>query len=82
LAAHAYGAYLAIADNSSTITDGLDIYTSSDHYDVSKTLGIERQADVTILFFNRHHTVFPPKQGSNEIISRRTMSFFVSSGEI
>jgi hypothetical protein len=57
--AYAYGTNVGIADNSSTITEGLDIYASSDRYHASKTLGIERQADGTIHFFNRHQAVLP-----------------------
>lgn len=42
--AYAYGTQVGIADESSAVTEGLDIYASSSKYDISKTLRIERQA--------------------------------------
>jgi hypothetical protein len=83
--AYAYGTNVGIADNSSTITEGLEIYASSGRYDASKTLGIERQADTTIQFFNRHHAVLPARddnglffglQRSTEIINSNNDDLF------
>lgn len=56
--AYAYGTHVGIAaDSDSTITEGIDIYASSDRYDVSKTLNIARMTDGTHKFFDEHHEV-------------------------
>jgi hypothetical protein len=82
--AYAYGTQVGIADESS-VTEGLDIYASSNKYDISKTLRIERQAGGTILFFDQHNAVLPAKpdngiffglQSSHASISRDNDQLF------
>jgi len=59
--AYAYGSHVAIAADpkTPTISEALDIYASSDLYDVSRTLGIERSSDGTHRFRERHRAVLP-----------------------
>jgi hypothetical protein len=63
--AYAYGTRVGIADDASSITEGLDIYASSYEYDASRTLGIEKRADGTIRLSETHHAVLPanPENG-------------------
>jgi hypothetical protein len=81
----AYGTQVGIADESSAVTEGLDIYASSNKYDISKTLRIERRAGGTILLFDQHNAVLPAKpengiffglQNSNVSISRDNDQLF------
>lgn len=60
--AYAYGTQVGIADDPSSFNEGLDIYASSDHYDASLTLGIERHADGSIRFSKQHHAVLSAKR--------------------
>jgi hypothetical protein len=62
--AYAYATQVVIADNSSGSTEALDIYASSDRYDVSQTLSIDRQANGAIQFFSQHHAVLQAKDGN------------------
>ena len=62
--AYAYGTHVGIANESSTVTEGLDIYASSNRYDASKTLRIERQEGGTIRFFDEHIAARPAEQES------------------
>jgi hypothetical protein len=56
--AYAYGTHVAIAaDSTSPMSEGIDIYASSDCYDVSKSLQINRLADGTHTLLERHHAV-------------------------
>jgi hypothetical protein len=41
--AYAYATHVGIAKDTSTVNEGLDVYASSNRYDASKTLRIERQ---------------------------------------
>ncbi len=61
--AYAYGTHVGIAKDTSTVTECLDIYASSNRYDASKTLRIEEQ-DGTIQFFDQHHAVLPTNHGN------------------
>jgi len=63
--AYAYGTHVEIAQESWTVTEGFDIFASSNRYDVGKTLRIERR-EGTIQFFVQHHAVRPAKQ-ENEL---------------
>ncbi len=63
--AYAYGTHVGIANDSSAgITEGLDIYASSDRYDTSMTLRVERRADGNMQLFEENRTVLPAKQGN------------------
>ena len=77
--AYAYGTHVGISKDSSTVTEGLDIYASSNRYDTSKTLRIERQEGGTIQFFDQHHAVLPAKHGNGVFfgLQRQTRSFQV-----
>jgi hypothetical protein len=56
--AYAYGTHVAIAtDSTSDMTEGISIFASSEHYDVSETLGIDRLTDGTYKVFNRSYRV-------------------------
>jgi hypothetical protein len=63
--AYAYATQVGVADdNLSGFTEALDIYASSDRYDVSQTLSIDRQANGAIQFFSQHHAVLQAKDGN------------------
>lgn len=62
--AYAFGTYVGIAKDTSAVNEGLDIYASSNRYDASKTLRIERQEDSTIQYFDQHHAILPAKHGN------------------
>lgn len=59
--AYAYGTHVAIADETDPpkLSEGIDIYASSDHYDVSVTFGIERLTDEEYRLHERHRSVEP-----------------------
>lgn len=59
--AYAYGTQVGIADDTSSFTEGLDIYASSYHYDASRTLGIERQTGGKIRLSEQHRALLPAK---------------------
>ena len=48
-----------IYDDRSNISEGLDLFASSVHYDATRTLGIQRQNDGRISYSLRHETVVP-----------------------
>lgn len=63
--AYAYATQVGVADdNLSGFTEALDIYASSDRYDVSQTLSIDRQANGAIQFFGQHHAALQAKDGN------------------
>jgi hypothetical protein len=64
--AYAYATRVGVAaDSDAAITECLDIYASSDRYDASKTLGIDKLSDGTYKFIDQHQVVLPasPKNG-------------------
>lgn len=82
--AYAYGTQVGMPMNL-RLSPSLDIYASSNKYDISKTLRIERQAGGTIVFFDQHNAVLPAKpdngiffglRSSNVSISRDNDQFF------
>lgn len=77
--AYAYGTLVGIADDSSSFNEGLDIYASSDHYDTSLTLGIERHASGKIRFFEQHHAVLPAKEDNGLFFGLQRSSHNISS---
>jgi hypothetical protein len=82
--AYAYGTQVGIADDTSSFTEGLDIYASSDDYDASRTLGIERQTDGRIRLPERHHAVLPanPDNGLFFGLQRSNLSIPAKDEEI
>jgi hypothetical protein len=63
--AYAYATQVGVADDKlSGFTEALDIYASSDRYDVSQTLSIDRQANGAIQFLSQHHAVLQAKDGN------------------
>lgn len=62
--AYADGTHVGIANEPSTVTEGLDIYASSNRYDASRTLRIEREEGGTIRFLDQHNAARPAKQQS------------------
>ena len=76
---------MGIAQDSSTVTECLGICASSNRYDASKTLRIERKDGGTIQLFDQNHAVGPAKQKnefffglqrSDEIIPRNDEELF------
>jgi len=64
--AYAYGTHVGIAaDGASTLTEGIDIYASSDRYDASKTLGLDRVSGGTLRIVEHNLAVMPasPENG-------------------
>jgi hypothetical protein len=64
--AYAYGTHVGIAaDSASTLAEGIDIYASSDRYDASKTLGIDRLTGGTLKIVEHNLAVMPasPENG-------------------
>jgi hypothetical protein len=59
--AYAYGTHVGKLEESKNITENIDIYASSDSYDVWKSLGIERLPDGTFRLFDRTNLVLPAK---------------------
>lgn len=57
--AYAYGTSVGIADDSDAFREGLDIYASSNRYDVSKTFVVERQEGGVIQLMERSHSLLP-----------------------
>ncbi|ABE61034.1 hypothetical protein Nham_0133 [Nitrobacter hamburgensis X14] len=57
--AYAYGTRVGIANDSDSFTEGLDIYASSDRYDASRTLGVERQDGSFIQLTEHSHSLLP-----------------------
>jgi hypothetical protein len=58
--AYAYGTHVGIAaDSASTLAEGIDIYASSDRYDASKTLGIQRLASDALKIVEHNLAVMP-----------------------
>jgi len=55
--AYAYGTLVNIADSASAFSEGIDIYASSDSYDVIKTLGIDTLTNGTFKIFDLDHAV-------------------------
>jgi hypothetical protein len=56
--AYAYGTHVGIAtDNTSDITERISIYASSERYDVSQTLNVDRLADDSYKLSSRSYTV-------------------------
>jgi hypothetical protein len=55
--AYAYGTHVGIAETGSMIIDAVDIYASSDHCDVSRTMAVERLNNGTYRLADRHHSV-------------------------
>lgn len=82
--AYAYGTQVGIADDSSSFNEGLDIYASSNHYDASRTLGIERQTGGNIRFSEQHHTVLPAKPDNGLFfgLQRSNQSISVNNEEL
>jgi hypothetical protein len=62
------------ADSDSANTECLDVYASSDRYDASKTLGIDKLSDGTYKFTQQHQVVLPasPKNGKFFGLQRST----------
>jgi len=64
--AYAYATRVGVAaDSNSAITECLDIYASSDRYDMSTALGIDMLSDGALKFTDRREVVLPanPKNG-------------------
>jgi hypothetical protein len=64
--AYAYGTHVGIAaDGASTLTEGIDIYASSDRYDASKTLGLDRVPGGALRIVEHNLAVMPasPENG-------------------
>ena len=58
--AYAYGTHVGVTDDDgSSVGEGIAIHASSEWYDVSKTLGIDRTADGKYAFFDDHYAVLP-----------------------
>jgi hypothetical protein len=83
--AYAYGTHVGIAQDSSTVIEGLDICASSNRYDIGKTLRIEKQEGGTIHFFDQTNAMRPAKQRdeyffglqwSNEVIPNNDEKLF------
>jgi hypothetical protein len=56
--AYAYGTHVGIAtDSTSDITEGISIYASSERYNVSQTLDVEKLADGSYKLSGRSYTV-------------------------
>ena len=61
--AYAYGTHVGIAaDSASALAEGIDIYASSDRYDASKTLGIDRLTGGTLKIVEHNLAVMQPAQ--------------------
>jgi hypothetical protein len=57
---YAYGTHVGVADDDgSSVGEGIAIHASSEWYDVSKTLGIDRTADGNYVLFDDHYAVLP-----------------------
>ena len=57
---YAYGSHVGVADDDgSSVGEGIAIHASSEWYDVSKTLGIDRTADGNYVLFDDHYAVLP-----------------------
>jgi len=61
---YAYSTQVGISNEGREITEALDIYASSAHFDVSKTLLIERSSDGKINLLDEHNAVLSPKSGN------------------
>ncbi len=59
--AHAYGTQVGIAGESNKTTEAIEIFASSDLYNVDKTLGIEKLSDGTYRLFDRSQIVTQAK---------------------
>ena len=60
--AYAYGTHVMMAsDSTSSLSEGVDIYASSDSYDVANILGIDRLTDDTFRIFERHQAIMSPR---------------------
>ncbi|MGC2080384.1 MAG: hypothetical protein WA728_31110 [Xanthobacteraceae bacterium] len=62
--AYAYASHVTVADNKSTLTEGVDISASSEHFDVEVSLRITRSADGKYFFDEESRVV--SKVGSKE----------------
>ena len=83
--AYAYGTHVGIAaDSASALAEGIDIYASSDRYDASKTLGIDRLTGGTLKIVEHNLAVMPaspengiflgqPQSQSQEQVLKRAM---------
>jgi hypothetical protein len=60
LTAYAYGTHVGVIDDDgSSAGEGIAIHASSEWYDVSKRLGIDRTADGKCVLFDDHYAVLP-----------------------
>jgi hypothetical protein len=62
--AYAYGTHVGVLEDSGTDSEAMEIFASSDRYDVNKTLGIDMQTDGTIRLFDQYYVVRPAGQGN------------------
>ena len=80
--AYVYGTHVGIAaDSASALTEGIDIYVSSDRYDASKSLGMVRLAGVTLKIVEHNLAVMPASrvlglQRSTSEISKDNQKLF------
>ena len=78
--AYAYGTHVGIAaDSASTVTEGIDIYASSNRYDASKTLGISKLTDGTLKMFDRDFAVMPADPENGIFLGLQRLTTNISS---
>ncbi len=90
--AYVYGTHVGIAaDSASALTEGIDIYVSSDRYDASKSLGIVSLAGGTIKIVEHNLAVMPASRETEFSLvcnaqrvrfRRTTKSYSAISGEM
>jgi hypothetical protein len=59
--AYAYGTHVGIITSDSTASEGIQISASSDRYDVSKTLGIDRTIEGKYVLFDQYSATLPAR---------------------
>ena len=72
--AYAYGTEVVVAETLATTSRGIDIYASSDRYDATKTLSIEKQPDGSYRFHDRFYKVLPTKSTEDFLFFRLQQS--------
>lgn len=79
--AYAYGTHVGIITSPSTASEGIQITASSDRYDVSKTLGIDRTIEGKYVLFDHHYATLPARPENGIFLGLQRLTRDISSDD-
>ena len=78
---YAYGTHVGTIDGAFTASEGIKICASSECYDVTKTLGIDRAIDGKYVLFDHDYTVLPARPENGIFLGLQRSTRDISSAD-